>query len=136
MTRKICEVGLIINVIHLDLVCFTPLEVVLHVEAFDPAWAQVVHDDFSHADTLPLSARLSIENEHTICPRECIQIRQILASKTQTYGLDEAAGGRVDRLVNSGEDGFIQVTADTGSRCSLHAALVLVGAHASAAIAH
>ena len=59
---KVCEVGLIVDIVDFDLVGFTPLKVILDVKALDPAWAQVVHDDLGHAKALPLGPLLAIED--------------------------------------------------------------------------
>ena len=109
---KICQVRLIINIIYLDLVELAPFEVILHVKALDPARAQVVVDDLRHTDALPLSACLAVENKHAVSPGERIQIWQILTREAETYGLDQAASGGVDRLIDSGEDGLIEIAAN------------------------
>jgi len=87
--------------------------VILHVKALNPAGAQVVHDDFCHADALPLRSCLAIEDSHAVCPRERVQIGQVLAGKAQADGLHETAGSGIYGLVDCSEDGFIEVATDT-----------------------
>ena len=48
---------------------------ILDVEALDPGWIQVVHNDFSHTDASPLATNLLIEDNHTVSAGKCIHIR-------------------------------------------------------------
>ena len=91
MASQVLYIFLIIDIVDLDLKILPLLKVILHVKALHPRWAQVVHDDLSHSDSLPLIAHLLVEDNHTICSGECIQIGQVFAREAQTDGLDEAA---------------------------------------------
>jgi len=136
MPTKIIQVSLIVDIVDLDFVHLALLKVVLHVKALDPCRIQIVHDDLSDAKFLPLRSLLAVEGQHAIGSCESIQVGQVFTGKAEADGLDEATGGRVDGLVDCGKDGLIEVTTDARATHRLHAALVLMCAHAAASVAY
>lgn len=88
VTFQICHVGSVVDIVDLDLVVLTLLEVILHVEAFDPYGTKIVHNYFCHANSLPVGADLFVEDSQAIGPGKGIQVRQILTCKVKTDGLD------------------------------------------------
>lgn len=92
MTREVVEIIFVIDIIDLNFKILSLLKMILHVKTLHPGWAQVVHDDFSHSDSLPLLTNLLVKHNHAIGSREGIQIGQVLTSKAQTDGLYQAGG--------------------------------------------
>jgi hypothetical protein len=122
----------IINIVNFNLVLLALLEVILHIEGFDPRGIQVVHDHLSHSDALPLSSNLLVEENDAVRPSKCIQVRQIFAGETQADRLDEATLTSIDALIDGRKDSIVQVTSNAA--LSLDSPSVLVSAHARHAI--
>jgi len=74
VTGKVVEVVHVIDVVNLDLELFAALKVVLDIEALHPSGSQVVHDDFGHANALPLSAYLFGEDQHSVCASKRVEV--------------------------------------------------------------
>ena len=81
MTGQVVDVFLIVDIIDLNLEVLALLEMILHIEALHPLRAQVIHNDFGHAQLLPLVANLLVEDDHTVSTRESVQVGQILAGE-------------------------------------------------------
>ena len=75
MALVIVQVIKVIDVIYVDLECFSHLKVVLHVNLRNPLRIQVIHYDFSHSDFYPLVANLFKQHTHAIGSCESIEIR-------------------------------------------------------------
>lgn len=74
----------VVDVVNLNLEDLFLFEFVRHIEVLDPLRVQIVHDDLSHSNLLPLtkatsSAFLLIEHGHAISARERVHVRQPLA---------------------------------------------------------
>ena len=126
VSGQVADIALVVDVVDLQLELLPPLKVILHVEALDPDRIQVVHDDLSHAEALPLGAHLLVKDNHAVGARESIQVWQVLAGEAEADGLDEAALRRADALVDGGEDGVVEVAANAHAGAGLHRTLVLV----------
>lgn len=72
VSSKVVEIVEVVDVVDFNLVVLTLFEVVLHIETLDPGWVQVVHDNLSLSNLVPLVPRLSIQDAHSISPRKCI----------------------------------------------------------------
>lgn len=77
MVSKVLQVLEVVDIIDFNLVVLSLLKVVLDVEGLDPGRAEVVHDDFGHADSEPLSSLLTVEDYHSVCAGESVQIGQV-----------------------------------------------------------
>ena len=130
---EILDVRGIIDIIQIDPELLALLEVVLNVERLDPARVEVVHDDLSHADTLPLVAHLLGKDDHAIGSCECIHVGQVDAGEAERHSLDKATLISVDRLIDSSQDCLIEVAANAAA--TLDGSLILMRAHARHAIA-
>ena len=73
------HVDQIVHIVDLDLEVLPLLEVILHVKALNPLRREVVADDFSHANFVPLSAHLLVKYDHPICAGKRIQVGEVLA---------------------------------------------------------
>ena len=62
VTGEIVEIVFVINIVNLNLILFAALKVVLDIETLHPSRIKVIHDDFSHAHFLPLSAHLLVKD--------------------------------------------------------------------------
>lgn len=76
---KSSHVDQVVNVVDLNLEVLALLKVVLNVEAFDPLGREVVTNDFSHSNFVPLGARLFVKYHHSVRSRKRIQVWQVLA---------------------------------------------------------
>ena len=76
---QVVDVFLVVDVVDLDFEVLALLEMILHIEALHPLWAQVIHNDFGHSQLLPLVADLFVKDDHTVSARESVQVGQILA---------------------------------------------------------
>ena len=79
----------VINVVHGDSKNLLLLELVGHIEALNPLWVQVVHDDLGHPKHRPDAALLLMEHSHAIGPREGVQVWQVFACKCQPQRLTQ-----------------------------------------------
>ena len=71
----------VVDIVDLDLEVFPLLEVILHVETFNPLRREIVTNHFRHAKLLPLCAHLPVKHYHSVRARKCIIIWQILTRK-------------------------------------------------------
>ena len=78
---QVADVFLVIDVVDLDLKVLALLEVILHIEALYPLWAQVIHNDLGHAQSLPLVPDLLVKDNHAVSARERVQVGQVLAGE-------------------------------------------------------
>lgn len=114
MTLEVHWIFMVVYIIHFDFIVLSLFEVVLDIEGLHPGWAQVVHDNFSDAQTVPLVARLSIQDHHSISPGECVQVWKILAGERESDRVHKAALVCGDTLIDSCQDGIVKVTAHAG----------------------
>ena len=90
MAREVLEIIKVVNVVDFGLIILTLLEMILHIETFDPSWIQVVHDDFSHSDFVPLVVNLPVQYGHSISSRECIHIWKVFGRDGKGDRVDES----------------------------------------------
>ena len=74
MTSQVVDVLLVINVVDFNLKVLTLLEMILHIKALNPLWVQVIHNDLSHAQFLPLVTNLLVKDNHAVSSCESVQI--------------------------------------------------------------
>lgn len=74
MLRQSLEILEIIDVIHGHFENLFLLELVRDIEAFDPLWTEVVHDNLCHSNHRPHLAPLLVENGHAVRSRKRVHI--------------------------------------------------------------
>ena len=72
MATQIVDVVSVINIVHFCFELLTLLKVVLNIEALDPGWIKIVHDDLCESELLPRVANLLVEDDEAISARERI----------------------------------------------------------------
>lgn len=79
MAFELLNIVKVIDVVNINLILLTNLEVVLHVKLLYPLRVEVVHDHLSEPNFLPGLARLLEEDCHSVSAREGIQVRKVFA---------------------------------------------------------
>ena len=136
MAGKIVHILQIIDIINLHFEVLALLKVILDIETLDPGGVEVVTDDLSHADALPLVSEPAVEHDHAVSARERIQVRQIAAGERKSNCRHKSRLGSFNSLVDSGKNSVIQVSAGVCNATSRHCTCILVSSHARKTIAN
>lgn len=81
---KIPQILNIINIIDNDFEYLLLLKFKLYVEALNPGWVKVVHDDLRQANHLPHPTLLLINDGEPVSSCKCVQVWQILTCEGQS----------------------------------------------------